>query len=60
MLRIAHRMDKIRISRVCFHGKNNVVSRFKNKSYWMTIVMPTMTPMRTPRRQDANTKSKAS
>ena len=40
--RKAHIIDRRKISTVCFHGKKNLDSRFKNRSYWMAIVKPSM------------------
>ena len=60
VLRKAQRMESTKISRVCFHGKKNLKVEFKNKFYCITIVTPTSTPMKTPMRQDARTRSKAS
>lgn len=60
VLRKAHRIERRKISRVCFHGKKNLISRFKNRSYCMTMVKPTRTPMHIPSKHEANTSSRAS
>lgn len=60
VLRKAHIIDRRKISTVCFHGKKNLDSRFKNRSYWMTIVKPTITPIPIPSKHAANTSSRAS
>ena len=60
VLRNAQRIDKTKISKVCFHGKNSFVWRLRNKSYWMTIVMPTKTPIMIPKRLEAKTRRSAS
>ena len=56
----AHIIDSKKISIVYFHGKNILVCRFRKRSYYMTIVKPTNTPIITPSMHDAKTSKSAS
>ena len=60
VLKKAQSKDRMKISKVYFHGKKSFVSRLRNKSCYFTIVKPTSTPMQMPSRQEAKTRRRAS
>ena len=60
VLRKAQMSESPNISTVCFHGKKNLKSSAKKISCYITIVVPTVTPITMPSRLEASTKRSAS